>query len=121
MTIDSFIDSVKASTYDQDTIAFSKRLTEQESAHILAKIGISPALIHQRVEKSPYKLAIENLKSIETHVSPLDKLRVIGKSNQMISSCINEFWDRVTYFPPEKLQKKVSLPLTMFNLVDFDC
>lgn len=55
-----------------------------DSILIESKIGICPSTIAQRIEKQPYKLAVDNFRTLAQSYSPLEKLRIIGQSNRLI-------------------------------------
>jgi len=51
----------------------------------------------------PYEKTIELFESIEYYKSPLEKMKVLAKLSESISSCVNEFWK--DYFNNEDSDK----------------
>ena len=44
-------------------------------------------------------------------------MRVFAQSCRKIVSCNNEFWDGVTYIPPEKLRGKLAIDVEQLVLI----
>ena len=84
---------------------------------IEAALGLSPATVRQRTSKSPYQVAVENLRMVEFEFQPIAKLRVMAQSSNLIVQSIDNFWQGVTYLPHEKLRKKLALDAEQMILI----
>ena len=78
---------------------------------------LTKELVKQKLEIKPYILAIQNLRKVRLHDTPIDKMRCITQTSKCIVKSIDAFWRDITQVDKKRLTLDADQLLMIFIFV----
>ena len=78
---------------------------------------ITQDLLKERLQKSPYSMAIKNLRKVREYETPIDKMRCITQTSKCIVALIDAFWRDIPLIDKQKLTLDADQLLMLFIFV----